>query len=288
MTVVFLVEIAVPVTLVIVMATMGVNLVVAELYCVLRRSPQWLFISVLQFALLVPCAIVVVKILDVEPVIAMTLLAIAAAPGGTFSNIFTFLARGSLELSIVLTTASTVLSTFLSPFLFLLVVQALRIENGVAGMKLVAVARDLAIFVLFPVIVGTLISGYAPSLAEMIRRVSTVVASLAILCLIFLSAIVSAPLLPEALPAMFVAGGMLTGLSFGIGVIVSRFGTARDRSAITLEFAVRSLPIALILVGGAEPDVRMVAYLLSYFIANTTVSFLVSLGLRRRSGIVEA
>jgi len=243
---------------------------------------------VLQFALLVPCAIVVIKTLGVEPVLAMTLIAIAAAPGGTFSNVFTFLARGSLELSIVLTTASTVLSTFISPFLFLLVVQALRIENGVAGMKLVAVARDLAIFVLFPVIIGTMVSGYAPSLAQMIRRVSSGVASLAILCLIFLSVIVSAPLLPDALPAMFVAGCMLTGLSFGIGVIVSRFGTARDRSAITLEFGVRNLPIALILVGGAEPDAKMVAYLLSYFIAGTTISFLVSLGLRRRSGIVEA
>jgi len=55
----------------------------------------------------------------------------------------------------------------------------------------------------------------------------------------------------------------------------------RDRSAVMLEFGVRNLPVALILIGGAAPDVRTAAYLLVYFAVSTTLLLAVSLFLRK-------
>lgn len=89
LTVSFLVNIAVPLTLVVVMFMLGVNLVLSEVRASLRRTSLCLFVTGFQFALLLPCAIIVVKALDAEPVLAITLIAIAAAPGGTFSNVLT-------------------------------------------------------------------------------------------------------------------------------------------------------------------------------------------------------
>lgn len=81
---------------------------------------------------------------------------------------------------------------------------------------------------------------------------------------------------------------MLTALSLGTGLIVSYVGDPKDRSSIVIEFGFRNLPIALILLGGFEPDARMVAYLLSYFIVSTTISLAVILLLRDKVGSERA
>lgn len=288
LTVTLLVDIAVPVTLVVVMFMLGLNLVLSEVHGALRRTPLCLFVTGLQFALLMPCAIVVVKVLDVEPVLAITLIAIAAAPGGTFSNVLTFLAGGNLALSIVLTIASTVFATFVSPVLMVEAARVLHLDTGMAGLEFAGVARDLGFFVLLPVSAGMLVSGCAPALADMIRRVSSPITAAAILGLIALTVIVSASHFLPSLLTMIVAGGMLTALSLGTGLIVSYVGDPKDRSSIVIEFGFRNLPIALILLGGFEPDARMVAYLLSYFIVSTTISLAVILLLRDKVGSERA
>lgn len=288
LTVAFLVGLAVPVTLVVVMFLLGVNLVLSDVHFSLRRTRLCLFVTGLQFALLVPCAIIVAKLLDVDAVLAMTLIAIAAAPGGTFSNVLTFLARGNLALSVVLTTASMVLATFVSPALMVLAVRALHLDTGMTALEFAAVARDLAFFVLLPVSAGMLVSGCAPALAAMIKRLSSAITSVAILGLIVMAAIVSASHFLQALLTIVVAGGMLTVFSMGIGLVVSRIGQVKDRSSIVLEFGVRNLPIALVLLEGLGPDARMVAYLLSHFIVSTTISLAAILLLRAKAGPATA
>jgi len=281
LTVAFLVDVAVPVTLVLVMTTMGVNLVLSQLFGTLRQVYRCLGLTLLQFALLVPCAMAVGAILDLDPVLAMMLIAIAAAPGGALSTVYTFLARGNLELSVMLTTMSTVAATLLSPALVLLAAGVLNLDTGGGAMNFASVSRDLALFMLLPLLAGVSISWFAPALADRLRQVSSAIASTAILCLIAMSVIVCAPFLSQALPAMVVTGGVLTAVSFGIGKLVSHLCAPRDRSAVMLEFGVRNLPVALILIGGAAPDVRTVAYLLVYFVVSTTLLLAVSLFLRK-------
>lgn len=287
LTVTLLVDIAVPVTLVVVMFMLGVNLALSEVDRSVRRTRLCLFVTGLQFALLVPCAIVVVKLLDVEPVLAIALIAIAAAPGGTFSNVLTFLAGGNLALSIVMTIASTVLATFVSPLLMVLATRALHLDAGIADVDFADVFQDLGLFVLLPVFAGMLVNGCAPAVADRIRRVSSAITTVAILGLIMLAASVSASQFLPSLLTMVVAGGMLTVLSLVAGVIVSCVGRAKDRSSIVLEFGIRNLPVALLLLGGLEPDARMVAYLLSYFIVSTTISLAAILLLREKVKVLR-
>ena len=268
MTVAFLIDVVVPATLIVLMTTLGMNLGLSELAGALRRPRLWLTITLLQFVLLPPCAILIVTVLGVEPVLAISLIAIAAAPGGTLSNVFTFLAGGNLSLSIVLTGASTVLATFLSPFLFAAAAGTLGLSADIHGLHPQAVARDLAAVVLLPLTAGMLISRVAPRISQAVRRIASIGASAAVIGLVAMAAIVSAPVLSQTLPAMLAAGGLLTLCAFGIGAAVSNTFVSQDRLATTIEFGVRNLPVALLLVGGTVPDERTIAYLLGYFIVS--------------------
>jgi len=181
----------------------------------------------------------------------------------------------------MLTTLGTVAVTRLSPALVSLAAGVLHLGAGGGAMNCASVSRGLTLFVLLSLLAGVAISGFAPALADRLRRVSSAIASTAILCLIAISVIVCAPFLSQALPAMVVAGGVLTAVSLGIGSLVSHLHAPRDRSAVMLEFGVRNLPVALILIAGAAPDVRTVASLLGYFVVSTTRLQAVSLFLRK-------
>ena len=73
--------------------------------------------------------LLLVAVISVDTITAIALVAIAAAPGGALSNIITLLARGNLELSVILTVSSTIASTILSPVLMALSVSVLAIEE---------------------------------------------------------------------------------------------------------------------------------------------------------------
>ena len=59
-----------------------------------------------------------ISIFDLETVIAIGILLVGTAPGGTASNVICYLAKGDIALSISLTTCSTFLAVFFMPTLF--------------------------------------------------------------------------------------------------------------------------------------------------------------------------
>jgi bile acid:Na+ symporter, BASS family len=73
---------------------------------------HWVLMPLLTWAL--------VMCLDLKPSIALGLVLVAASPGGNLSNVFTSLAGGNTALTVGLTSATTLSSLFLTPFLLVL------------------------------------------------------------------------------------------------------------------------------------------------------------------------
>ncbi|UTA46874.1 bile acid:sodium symporter family protein [Simiduia sp. 21SJ11W-1] len=73
-----------------------------------------------QFVLLPALTCAFTWVLDIEPTLALGMMLVAACPGGTFSNIMTFLARGNTAVSVSMTAVSSVGSAVLTPFNFAL------------------------------------------------------------------------------------------------------------------------------------------------------------------------
>lgn len=104
-------------TLGIIMFGMGMTLTVDDFRRVLTR-PRDIYIGVLLQHLLMPLgAFILVKVFNLNQFLAAGIILLGSCPGGTASNVITYLARGDLALSVTLTSVSTLLSPVFIPVL---------------------------------------------------------------------------------------------------------------------------------------------------------------------------
>ena len=62
-------------------------------------------------------AVLLVHVFSLEPMVALGVILVGCCPGGTASNVMTYLARGDVALSVTITACSTLLAPFLTPLL---------------------------------------------------------------------------------------------------------------------------------------------------------------------------
>ncbi|ANE05379.1 Na+-dependent transporter [Corynebacterium crudilactis] len=134
--------------LTIIMFTMGLTLTLPDFQMVLKRPLPVLIGVIAQFVIMPFLAIVVAKIFNLNPALAVGLLMLGSVPGGTSSNVIAFLARGDVALSVTMTSVSTIVSPIMTPFLMLMLSGT---ETAVDGMGM---AWTLVQTVLLPVIIG--------------------------------------------------------------------------------------------------------------------------------------
>src|SRR5690625_6440667 len=101
----------------VIMFGMGSSLTTDDFRAVARR-PRGVLIGFLsQFGLMPFIAWSLAVLLNLPPGFAIALILIGCLPGGTTSNMFTYFSRGSVALSIAMTTASTLAALVMMPLL---------------------------------------------------------------------------------------------------------------------------------------------------------------------------
>lgn len=146
--------------LMVIMFTMGLTLTIPDFKMVAKR-PLPILIGVLaQFVIMPTLAVIVAKALNLNPALAVGLLMLGSVPGGTSSNVITFLAKGDVALSVSMTSVSTLISPIMTPMLMLLLADTHTDVDGV-GM-----AWTLCQTVLLPVIGGLVIRVVAGNLVD--------------------------------------------------------------------------------------------------------------------------
>jgi BASS family bile acid:Na+ symporter len=101
----------------IIMLGMGLTLRLSD-FAEIFRMPKIIAIGILaQFVIMPLSAYLWVKVLDLETSLAIGMILVGACPGGTASNVITYLARANVALSVLLTMCSTFLAVVLTPLL---------------------------------------------------------------------------------------------------------------------------------------------------------------------------
>lgn len=141
----------IPEALAAIMLGMGLTLTGEDLHN-LRTAGKPLVLGVFLQYMVMPIAGWLVAIaFGLPKLLALGVILVGACPGGTASNVVTFLARGDVALSVAMTTASTVLSPVMTPlWVWLLASTWLPIDP-------VPLFWTITKIVLMPVIVGTVI-----------------------------------------------------------------------------------------------------------------------------------
>jgi BASS family bile acid:Na+ symporter len=232
---------------------MGLLLAVEDFREVFRR-PRALFAGIGLQLLVVPLiAFAISRVFPLEVGLVAGLALVAAVPGGTLSNLITYLAKGNVALSVSLTAITTVLTLVTTP----LVLRALLVSQIPAdlAMPVERVARDIALCLLLPLAAGIAIGARVPSRRRNWSRWS-IRTSLGIIGVMVVGGAGSGRLDP------FQFGWVGPVVIFGFALLCFQAGEAatrlaglpdRDRLAVGIEVTFRNTNLALLVKASLFP-----------------------------------
>ncbi len=150
-----LITVGLPIALAIIMFGLGLSLTVAD-FARVARSPKAVVVAlVIQVLLLPAVAFGLVKAFDLDPLLAVGVMLLAASPGGTTANLFSHLFHGDVALNVSLTAINSVLAAFTIPIITNFAIGHFD-ADGELGLQFGKVLQVIAI-VLVPVVIGMLV-----------------------------------------------------------------------------------------------------------------------------------
>ncbi|KAK1279883.1 hypothetical protein QJS04_geneDACA014297 [Acorus gramineus] len=160
------------------MLGMGMTLTPNDLRGALAMPKELLTGFVLQYSVMPLSGFLVSKLLKLPSYYAAGLILVACCPGGTASNIITYLARGNVALSVLMTAASTLSAVVMTPFL------TSRLAGQYIAVDAIALCSSTVQVVLAPVLAGALLNEYCHDFVVIVSPVMPfiAVATVAILC----------------------------------------------------------------------------------------------------------
>ena len=163
-----------PIGLAVIMLSMGMTIGFEDLRRIGRERRSVLPGVVLQYTLMPALGWSLAEVFDLPPPLAVGLILVSCCPGGTASNVITFLARADVALSVTMTVASTMLAVLMTPSL----------TAALAGRRVDVPTGDLLLdtvqVVIVPVVAGAILTWRFPVASRRILPVAPLIAVVAI------------------------------------------------------------------------------------------------------------
>jgi BASS family bile acid:Na+ symporter len=234
-----LTSVGLPVALAIIMFGLGLTLTVDD-FRRIGREPRPVVIALLAQLLLLPAICFgLVKLFDLDAVLAVGMMLLAASPGGTTANLFSHLFRGDVALNISLTALNSVIAVVTLP---LVVNFALNhfdpaIGNGDVGLQFGKTAQVFAI-VLVPVVIGMVVRRRSPEFADRADRPVRILSAVVLLAVIAGALLAERENVGEYLADVGLLAALFCLCSLTIGYVVPRLAQVAQKQAIASAFEV--------------------------------------------------
>lgn len=196
----------------VIMLGMGITLTFADFKEVFKM-PKWVGLGVVaQFLIMPIVGWGVAMSFDLPEQFKLGIILVSCCPGGTASNVVTYLARGNLALSVMMTMVSTLIAVFLTPYLTKGYASA--ILDDWDPLKMVV---TMITIVLVPVLAGATLNTTLGSKLKVVQKVAPLVSVIVIVLIV--GAIIGATKdsiaanAAQLLPAVF----LLHALGFALG-----------------------------------------------------------------------
>ncbi|XP_004577418.2 ileal sodium/bile acid cotransporter [Ochotona princeps] len=212
-------SIVLTILLALVMFSMGCNVEIKKFLWHIRR-PWGIFIGFLcQFGIMPLTGFVLSLVFGIMPIQAVVVLIMGCCPGGTSSNILAYWVDGDMDLSISMTTCSTVLALGMMP-LCLLIYTKIWVDSGSIVIPYDSIGTSLVALVI-PVSIGMFVNHKWPKQAKIILKVGSIAGAI----LIVLIAVVGGVLYQSAWiiePKLWVIGTIFPVAGYLLGFLLAR------------------------------------------------------------------
>ncbi|OOF62104.1 bile acid:sodium symporter family protein [Rodentibacter sp. Ppn85] len=226
----------IPYLLGLVMFGMGITLTFNDFSEVVKH-PKAVFIGVAgQFIIMPAIAFLLAKVFNLPSDLAVGVILVGSCPGGTSSNVMTYLARGNTALSVACTTISTLLSPLLTPAIFfVLASQWLDINASAMFMSVLKM-------VLFPIFLGLVIRALFKDIIVQASKITPLISVVSIVLILAAVVAVSKDKIVESGLLIFSVVVLHNCLGYLIGFLAAslfKLNTA-DSKAIAIEVGMQN------------------------------------------------
>ena len=229
----------------IVMFGMGLTLKPHDFKVVFSRPKDVIIGCVSQFTIMPLLAFLLTKLFNLPVELAVGVILVGTCPGGTSSNVMTYLAKGDVALSVGMTSVSTILAPFLTPLLTYV------FAGQTVDVNMVEMFMSIVKVVIIPIVLGGLINKFFSHITQKIVKILPLISVTAIVAIV--AAVVSAN------AAKIMTSGLLIVLvvilhnccGYGLGYVIGKV-LKLDMSkckAIAIEVGMQNSGLATSLAG---------------------------------------
>ena len=168
----------IPILLGVIMFGMGMTLRVEDFKEIFRRPRDILIGLLAQFTIMPLLAYVLAIIFKLPAELAAGVILVGTCPGGTSSNVMTYLAKGDLALSVSMTMASTILAPIITPLL------TWFLAGAWINVSFVAMMLSIIQVVIAPILLGIIINHF---FADFVKRVVKILPTISIIAILLIA-----------------------------------------------------------------------------------------------------
>lgn len=206
-----------------------------------------------QFFLLPLATCLFTWALNIDPELALGMILVASCPGGSFSNIMTWLARGNVAVSVSMTAVSSLAAAILTPVNFAFY-GWLNPHTREYLTKITIEPSSILILVLLvlalPLVLGMVTGRRLPDLVVRIQKPLRIFSLLVLMTFVAIAFSSNFALFLERFHSFFwlVVGHNLLALSlsYGMGLVLKL--PVADRRAVTLEVGIQNSGLGLVIL----------------------------------------
>ena len=224
----------------VVMFGMGLTLNLKDFKIVFSRPKDVIIGCLAQFTVMPLLAWLLTRLFSPDEALALGVVLVGCCPGGTASNVITYLAKGDLALSVGMTGVSTLLAPFLTPLL------TWALAGKSINVDMVSMFLSILWVVILPIVVGLIVKGMWPQFTDKATDYLPAFSSVAIA---FIVAIVISATADRLLTGglLIVVVVMLHNIcGFGIGYLTGRLLGLQEakKRAISIEVGMQNSGLA--------------------------------------------
>jgi bile acid:Na+ symporter, BASS family len=219
----------------------------------MKRKKSALVGLLAHFGVLPLLTFILAYILSPPPAIALGMILVGACPGGNMTNMFSYLAKGNVALSVGLTSVSHLLAVIIAPINFAFygsmlpgtqdILRSIRID-------LAETVITLGTVIVLPLVCGLLIAAYKPLFAEKMRPYMKRIALLAFAVFLVFAVYTNKEMFIQTFNSVFPIVVLHNALALLAGYLLARSFSLPDKDVRTISFetGVQNAGLGLVLV----------------------------------------
>lgn len=216
-----LITVVLPLGLAIVMMGLGLELTPKD-FARITQQPKAVLISLFsQLFLLVGVAFLLCKLFALPPLLAVGLMLLAASPGGSTANLFSYLFKGDVALNITLTAINSVLAAVTLPLIVNFSINYFMNDGQQVSLQFSKIIQVFGIIIV-PVCIGMLIRHFAPNFTHKMNKPVRIFAVVFLILIIVAAFIKERAHIMEYFAQIGVATIVFCIISLSIGYFVPR------------------------------------------------------------------